>query len=220
MLEAAPVKQALILYCAGLVAMEKKAVDGDRPHESHPKAQDDNESWNIAKMQQAVASATTQHKDCYARVTGKQSCTHSPSTFQVRRHGAFSTRGRTTGEVNVSSSEPKLEVHPADIAIAKALGTTRGLLHHDTLLVEMRSKSKLLIVDFDQSVLLQQVGNIVQGQEGHTIIVTRPVHTKAVNGAGGTNRPTRDAMTSRTRGSVGEQLGHTCGHPNRAFHQG
>jgi hypothetical protein len=45
-------------------------------------------------------------------------------------------------------------VHPADIA--KGLGTARGLLHHDTLLVEMRSKSKLLIVDFDQSVLVQQ----------------------------------------------------------------
>jgi hypothetical protein len=50
-------------------------------------------------------------------------------------------------------------VHLADID--KALGTARGLLHHDTPLVEMRNKSKLLLVDFDQSAPLQQVGNIV-----------------------------------------------------------
>ncbi len=60
-------------------------MDGDRLHESYPKAQV-NESAKIAKMLLVLASATTQHKDYYARVTGKRFSTHSSSTSHVECH--------------------------------------------------------------------------------------------------------------------------------------
>ena len=74
LLEEAPASETtctelVCIMCAGQVAVEKKAVDGYCPHALHSKAQY-NASAEMAKVCRALASATTQHKDCYARAIG------------------------------------------------------------------------------------------------------------------------------------------------------
>jgi hypothetical protein len=100
--------ERVCMMCAGQVAVEKKAVDGDCPHEPHSKAQY-NASLEMAKVCRAHASATTQHKNHNARATGKRCRSRSPPASLVGRYCDFRTSPRITGEANISPTEDKLK---------------------------------------------------------------------------------------------------------------